>query len=92
MRESIRSRRPGEQRRNTISWKDDVRVMAKKLSEPTREQYEQLISLLEKSNEIQEKTIHVLEQQVEVLRDMLSSTQKMLKEKEAGSRFVVYPE
>ena len=66
--------------------------MAKELSEPTREQYEQLISLLEKSNEIQEKTIHVLEQQVEVLRDMLSSTQKMLKEKESGSRFVVYPE
>ena len=66
--------------------------MGKELSEPTREQYEQLIALLEKSNEIQEKTIHVLEQQVEVLRDMLSSTQKKLKEKESGSRFVVYPE
>ena len=55
--------------------------MGTELSEPTREQYEQLIALLEKSNEIQEKTIHVLEQQVEVLRDMLSSTQKKLKEK-----------
>ena len=66
--------------------------MAKELSEPTREQYEQLIVLLEKSNEIQEKTIHVLEQQVEMLRDMLSSTQKKLKEKGSGSRFVVYPE
>lgn len=65
--------------------------MAKQVSEPTREQYEQLISLLEESSEIQSKTIKVLEQQVEVLQDMLSLATRRLKEKESNARFV-YPD
>ena len=54
--------------------------MAKDKKEPTKEQYEQLIALLEESNDIQDKTIQALEQQVEVLQDMLTAAERKLQE------------
>lgn len=59
--------------------------MAKEKNEPTKEQYEELIALLEESNDIQEKTIRVLEQQVEVLRDMLTVAERKLRERGSGT-------
>ena len=38
--------------------------------------YEQLIALLEESNDIQDKTIQVLKKQVEVLKDMLAAAER----------------
>ena len=56
-------------------------IVAKDKKQPTREQYEQLIALLEESNDIQDKTIQVLKQQVEVLQDMLSAAERKLRER-----------
>ena len=55
-------------------------IVAKDKKQPTREQYEQLIALLEESNDIQDKTIQALEQQVEVLQDMLTAAERKLRE------------
>lgn len=55
--------------------------MAEDKNEPTKEQYEQLVALLEKSNDIQKKTIQVLKQQVEVLQDMLNVAERKLWER-----------
>ena len=54
--------------------------MTKDKNEPTKEQYEQLIALLEESNDIQDKTIQALERQVEVLQDMLTAAERKLRE------------
>ena len=55
--------------------------MSEDKNEPTKEQYEQLVALLEKSNDIQKKTIQVLKQQVEVLQDMLNVAERKLWER-----------
>lgn len=64
--------------------------MAKGKNEPTKEQYEELIALLEQSNDIQEKTIRVLEQQVEVMQDMLTTAERNLREREADTSIPVF--
>ena len=56
-------------------------IMSEDKNEPTKEQYEQLVALLEKSNDIQKKTIQVLKQQVEVLQDMLNVAERKLWER-----------
>ena len=56
-------------------------IMTEDKNEPTKEQYEQLVALLEKSNDIQKKTIQVLKQQVEVLQDMLNVAERKLWER-----------
>ena len=52
--------------------KEVERIMGKEKQEPTAEDYERLIALLEESNRIQEKHIQALEQQVQVLQDILA--------------------
>ena len=60
---------------------EEIMIMAEDKNEPTKEQYEQLVALLEKSNDIQKKTIQVLKQQVEVLQDMLNVAERKLWER-----------
>ena len=62
----------------------EMMIMTKDKNEPTKEQYEQLIALLEESNDIQDKTIQALEQQVEVLQDMLTAAERKLRERDSG--------
>ena len=64
--------------------------MAKGKNEPTKEQYEQLIALLEESNDIQDKTIRVLEHQVEVLQDMLTAAERKLREQKSNTSIPVF--
>ena len=60
---------------------EEIMIMSEDKNEPTKEQYEQLVALLEKSNDIQKKTIQVLKQQVEVLQDMLNVAERKLWER-----------
>lgn len=64
--------------------------MAKGKNEPTKEQYEELIALLEQSNDIQGKAIRVLEQQVEVLQDMLTTAERELRERGSDTSIPVF--
>ena len=69
---------------------EEMMIVAKDKKQPTREQYEQLIALLEESNDIQDKTIQVLKQQVEVLQDMLTAAERKLRERELNTSIPVF--
>lgn len=45
--------------------------MQGKQDEPTTEQYERLVALLEETNTIKSKTIDLLEQQIDILEELL---------------------
>ncbi len=49
-----------------------------KENDPTIEQYEELIDLLEQSNELQEKTIDALKKQVAILQELLEDARRKL--------------